>query len=111
MTLTTTQISNFINELRTFSPVLERSELPFQWPESLLQDYSAKGNLLDRLIEVNIALLGEIEQLTPLSGNTNPEGSVTANRSGLYLLTLPGSTAVFFNANRGSTTGWLEIAS
>lgn len=57
MTLTNAQIDNFQAELRRFAPELERSELPSNWPESLLEDYSDKGALLELLITINIALL------------------------------------------------------
>ena len=112
MTLTTTQISNFINELRTFSPVLERSELPSRWPESLLQDYSAKGNLLDRLIEINIALLNEINDLRPQIGTADPNGNVISNQSGIYMrnTATANDRQIWFNPDLGVNTGWLLMA-
>lgn len=66
MTLTDTQIDNFITELENFAPVLERSEVGnTNWPPALLEDYAEKGNLLELLITINIAVLLEIRALTP----------------------------------------------
>lgn len=66
MTLTDTQIDNFVAELENFAPVLERSEVgDTGWPPVLLEDYAEKGNLLELLITINIAVLNEIKALTP----------------------------------------------
>ena len=64
MSLTDTEIENLITELQNYSPVLERSETPMNWADSLKEDYAEKGNLLERLIEVNIALLRDLAERT-----------------------------------------------
>lgn len=115
MTLTNTQISNFINELRTFSPVLERSELPSRWPESLLQDYSAKGNLLDRLIEINIAILQELLENNTQSNTGSPNTLNIMSRRGagqFYVNLTPDVTdrQIYYNQNINVTSGWQLVA-
>ena len=82
MTLTDTQIENFISELQNFSPELERSEVGRDWPESLIEDYSEKGSLLSLLITINIELLQELRDNTPLFGTGTPNNLDILSRRG-----------------------------
>ena len=112
MSLTDTQIDNFILELRNFSPVLERSEQPQNWSLSLHEDYAEKGNLLERLIEINIALLRELNQLQPQTGSAEPNGSIISNRGRLFirLTATENDRQIWFNPDIGVDTGWLLVA-
>lgn len=115
MSLTDTQISNFITELRNFSPELERSEIGRDWPESLLEDYSEKGALLERLITINIAILQEL-QLNNAQWNTGSPNTLNImSRRGagqFYVNLTPDVTdrQIYYNQNIGVTSGWQLIA-
>lgn len=114
MTLTDTQLNNFIEELRNFSPVLERSETPMRWPESLKEDYAEKGNLLERLIAINVAILEEIRDNVPASGTGSPNTlMIPAPRNLLYMNLTPDVTdrqIYYNNVGVGATTGWQLMA-
>lgn len=113
MSLTDTQINNFIEELRNFSPELERSEIGQQWPESLLEDYSEKGALLERLITININLLRELQQVRPQFADGNPNAlNIVANRLGLFINMTPDASdrEIWFNREINASSGWQLVA-
>lgn len=115
MSLTDTQINNFIEELRNFSPELERSEIGQQWPESLLEDYSEKGALLERLITINIALLQELEQNRPstATGSPNSLNILSTRGAGQFYVNLTPAVSdrqIYFNRDIGVTSGWQLVA-
>lgn len=113
MSLTDTEINNFIDELRNFSPELERSEIGQAWPESLLEDYSEKGALLERMIEINIALLREFQQIRPQNGNGSPNDlNIVSNRLGLYIELTPNASnrRIWYNQQIGASSGWQFVA-
>lgn len=115
MSLTDTQIENFISELRNFSPELERSEIGQEWPESLIEDYSEKGALLERLITINIAILEELLQNTPqwATGSPNTLGIMSRRGAGRFYVNLTPDVTdrqIYFNQEDNRTTGWQLVA-
>lgn len=114
MSLTDQQINDFITELRRLSPEIERSELPGQWPEALKEDYSDKGNLLLRLIEINVAILEEIRDDYPATGTGSPNTlGIPAPRNGLYMNLTPSvfDRQIYFNLTGvGATDNWQLMA-
>lgn len=114
MSLTDTQINNFIEELRNFSPELERSEIGQNWPESLIEDYSEKGALLERLITINIAILEEIRDNQPATGTGSPNTlQIPAPRNRLYMNLTPvvEDRQIYYNLTGvGATSGWQLMA-
>lgn len=115
MSLTDSQITNFIAELRNFSPEFERSAIGQDWPESLLEDYSEKGALLERLIAINIAILQELQQNTPQFGTGSPNNLDIMSRrgAGRFFVNLPPAVEdrqLYYNQQDGRTTGWQLIA-
>ena len=114
MSITDTQINNFIAELRGFSPELERSEVPQNWSQSLLEDYSEKGALLELLITINIALLEEIRDDAPASGTGSPNTlQIPSPRNRLYMNLTPvvEDRQIYYNLTGvGATSGWQLMA-
>jgi len=65
-----------------------------------LDDYSAKGRDLARLLSV-------IPDLIPLDGTGSPEGVVTSNLSKQYIDTT--ANQIYFNPVVGVNTGWVAV--
>lgn len=115
MSLTDTQINNFIDELQNFSPELERSEIGQRWPESLIEDYSEKGSLLNLLITINIAILEELRENVAefATGSPNTLGILSRRGAGQFYVNLTPDVTdrqLYYNQNINVTNGWQLIA-
>ena len=113
MALTDEQIGDLRSQLNEIQVELEQSELPQDWPETLKNDYAAKGEAISLLRDVCLSLLDELENNVILDGPTEPNGAnVRSNRNGLFVVLPPNAAdrQIWYNPNVNVTSGWRFIA-